>query len=55
MPTVGWVRLGYMCGFVELVIDVLVDDAGLADRLVAQKDDLDLDLAADGAHRVVHV
>jgi hypothetical protein len=43
-----------MSSLLKLVIDVLVDDAGLADRLVPQKDDLYLNLPRYGAHRVVH-
>ena len=44
-----------MGGLVEAIVDVAVDNAGLTDRLVAQKDDLDLDLAGDGAGRTVHL
>lgn len=54
MPTVGWVRRMYVGGLIELVVDVLVDDAGLAHGLVPQQHYLDLDLAAHRAHRVVH-
>lgn len=39
---------------IELVIDVLIDNAGLSHRLIAQKDDFDLDLTADCADRAVH-
>lgn len=55
MPTVGWVRTVYVGGLIELVVDVLVDDAGLADGLVPQQHYFDLDLAADRAHGVVHL
>lgn len=44
-----------MGGLLELVVDVLVDDAGLSHRLVAETDDLDLDLASHSADRVIHL
>ena len=39
-----------MGSLLELVVDVLVDDAGLADGLVPQKDYFDLYLPGHRAH-----
>lgn len=45
MPTVVWVSDRYISGLLEAIVDVLVDDAGLAHVLVAEEDDLELGLA----------
>ena len=43
-----------MRGLIELIIDILIDNAGFPHRLIAQKDNFDLDLAADCTNRAVH-
>lgn len=55
MPTVGWVRESYIGSFIEAIVDILFNDAGLANRLASQKDDFDFSLACDcTANRMIH-
>lgn len=44
----------YIAGFVKLVVDVLLDDAGLTHALVAQENQLVFCLVAGGSRREVH-
>ncbi len=50
IPTVGYDNLRmYMGAFIEAIMNVLFDDAGLPNRLVAEEDDFDFDFACDSA------
>jgi hypothetical protein len=44
----------YVVVVVELVVDILFDDAGLADSLVAEEDDFEFGFAGHGADGMVH-
>lgn len=43
-----------MSGFFELIIDIFIDDAGLAYRLITQEDDFYFYLAGYCADGVIH-
>lgn len=55
IPTVGLVRNRYVGCFFETVVDVSLDDAGLADVLAAQEDDFNFGFASHGADGMVHL
>lgn len=39
---------------VEAIMNVLFDDAGFADRLVAKEDDFDFDFSCESADGMIH-
>lgn len=47
MPTVGLVKkIKYMGAFVESIMNVLLDDAWLTNRLIAEKNDFNFNFAS---------